>query len=101
MHFPKLLPLAAFASLATADPERFLAIFYTKEYDKFGVPLESAGICVNLEVTGPKYQKLHVDEARECILYESRYCQDLIDTFYPADYYDISEYTVGSVQCYV
>ncbi|KFY59826.1 hypothetical protein V496_05529 [Pseudogymnoascus sp. VKM F-4515 (FW-2607)] len=95
MHFSRLFPFVALASLATAQgPVR--AIFYPEDVGP--AFLIQSNLCVNFQRTQPIYAEIQVEVPNVCTLYATRDCRDPIQA-YPNGNYDILELQFRSVQC--
>ncbi|KFZ15865.1 hypothetical protein V502_05378 [Pseudogymnoascus sp. VKM F-4520 (FW-2644)] len=93
MHFSKLLPLVALASLATA--QALVATFSNDNGDEF--PIETT-LCVNFQRTQPIYDDISVENHYLCELSATRDCEDPFISF-PEGKHQITELEFRSVQC--
>ncbi|KFY88427.1 hypothetical protein V498_06794 [Pseudogymnoascus sp. VKM F-4517 (FW-2822)] len=80
MLFSKVLPLAAFASLATAN---LVARFTTIRGDKFDITTND---CVNFEKTQPIYNIIQVADKFVCELFSDRNCRKKVERAYEGAY---------------
>ncbi|KFY58400.1 hypothetical protein V496_06157 [Pseudogymnoascus sp. VKM F-4515 (FW-2607)] len=92
MLFSKVLPLAAFASLATAN---LVARFTTIRGDKFDITTND---CVNFEKTQPIYNIIQVADKFVCELFSDRNCRKRVERAYEGAY-EITYVEFESVQC--
>ncbi|ELR09411.1 hypothetical protein VC83_03156 [Pseudogymnoascus destructans] len=96
MHFSKILPLAALASLATAQGPDYWARFSTKAGEIFDVTAQG---CVNFQKSQPIYNTLVVKIPFRCDVFEARDCVGRHEPFSNGAH-EITELQFKSVNCY-
>ncbi|KFZ02351.1 hypothetical protein V500_00256 [Pseudogymnoascus sp. VKM F-4518 (FW-2643)] len=101
MLFSIVLPLAAFASLATAQAQCLMPVgtFMSHAGGEFDI---STSECYNFKMSQPHYDGLAVDGQNQCDLYADRDCGgDEVGSFRPTyGYNQIGHLEFKSVRCH-
>ncbi|KFY70230.1 hypothetical protein V499_09343 [Pseudogymnoascus sp. VKM F-103] len=96
MRFSTILPLAALASLATAQGPDYWGRFSTKGGENFDV---TGPGCVNFKKTQPIYNTLTVRIPFRCDVFEAGNCLGRHAPFYAGEH-EVTDIVFRSVNCY-